>query len=141
MPKFHSAAQGIWKCSANHIQGNEWFTKSKDGKGSIVSTGPGSSPTPPDYFLMSYGACIGNGVKGLLEKKKIPFSKLHVDIEGIWTEKPQKRLGEIKFNIQTDANFDEKEVLDHLKNLEMIICPLSATTRIAPLISNSINKI
>ena len=123
------------KATAHLIQGLEWFTTNKDGMGAIMTTGPGSSPTPPDYVLMALGACAGNGIKFMLDKQGTKYTNLDVEIQGTWTDKPSRRIGEITLTLTTDADIDEGRLNQIVAQVEDRMCPVSGTLHTPPRIT------
>ena len=129
------ASPQVYKASAHHIMGCEWLTINKEGKSAVMTTCEGSAPSPPDFMLMGFGACMGSGVKFLLDKNGKKFTKLTVDVEGEWTMKPQRRMGAIRATIKTDAQCDPEKLKEFVKLVEEKMCPVSGTLRTAPSIS------
>jgi len=130
--QFSRTAADVYKASAHHIMGCEWLTVNKEGKGAVMSTGPGSAPSPPDFLLMSLGACTGYGVKFLLDKQAKKFTKLDVDVEGEWTNEPERRFGNIKLLVKTDADIEESKLKAIVKMVEDKMCPVGLTLKYPP---------
>ena len=120
------------KATAHLIHGLEWFTTNKDGMGCVMTTGPGSAPTPPDYVLMALGACAGNGLKFLLDKQGTKYTNLDVEVQGTWTDKPQRRIGDIKLTVTTDADIDEDKLDKLVAQVEAKMCPVAGTLHTPP---------
>ena len=120
------------KATAHLIQGLEWFTTNKDGMGAIMTTGPGSSPTPPDYVLMALGACAGNGLKFLFDKAGTKYTNIDIEVQGTWTDKPQRRIGEITLAVTTDADIDEGKLNELVAQVEAKMCPVAGTLHTPP---------
>lgn len=120
------------KATAKLIHGLEWFTTNKDGKGCVMTTGPGSAPTPPDYVLMALGACAGNGIKFSLDKMGKKYTKLDIEVLGTWTDKPQRRLGDIKLVVSTDADIPKAKLEEIVHTVETKTCPVAGTLATAP---------
>ena len=124
------------KATAKLIHGLEWFTVNKDGKGCVMTTGPGSAPTPPDYLLMGLGACAGNGIKFLLDKNGIKYTKLEIEVNSDWEYKPQKRLDNIRIGVSTDAECDHEKFEKIVQQAEQGICPIAGTLLHTPKIKS-----
>ena len=59
-----------------NIGGEDWFCTDKKGRGILMTTEDGASPTPPDHLMLALGTCFGAGVKKLLiqNKKKVKLT-------------------------------------------------------------------
>jgi uncharacterized OsmC-like protein len=127
-----------FKSFAHHIKGLEWFTVNKDGKGAIMTTGPGSAPTPPDFLMMSLAACVGNGVKFLLDKQGVKFTTLDIEVDGEFASKPQRRISDIVVAVKTDAKIDEDKLAEIVKQVEDKMCPVAGTLHVPPKITSKV---
>lgn len=126
---FAGATQTV-KVTAETIDGVEWFCKSSDGLGVVMSTGKGSAPTPPDYLMMGLGACASSGIKFLIEKRGKPVTKLICDIEGNWTMDPQRRLKDLTLNYTIEGKGISKELCEKvIETHEKSMCPVAQTLK------------
>jgi uncharacterized OsmC-like protein len=112
---------------AQHILGEEWFCTDRNGKGIVATCGVGSSPCPPDYLLMSLGACAGNGIKILLQDAGKTVRSLAVDVEADWTDKPQRRFGAIRLRVKCDGDITKEELQAITQRAENELCPIAGT--------------
>ena len=135
---FSRAATEVWKVRAQHILGLEWFCTDKNGKGVVMTTGDGSAPTPPDYLLMSVGACAGNGIRFLLEKAGKKIKSLTVDVEGEWTDQPQRRISEIRMNVTCDGNVSKEELEKVVQEVKTKACPVAGTILNTPVLKATV---
>ena len=124
----------VWNVRAKHIFGEEWFCTDKNGKGIIATTGAGSAPTPPDYVLMSLGACLGSGVRFMLEKRGKACKNLTIEVEGEFGSQPQRRIKEMRVKVSVESDV-AKDVLDKIvKQVEEKMCPVGGTLLNPPVI-------
>lgn len=124
-----------FKSVAHHIKGLEWFTTNKDGKSAIMTTGPGSAPTPPEFVCMALGACAGNGIKFLLDKQGIKFTNLDVEVDAEFSNKPQTRVSDMALTVKTDADIEEDLLSEIVKQVEAKMCPVAGTLHTPPKIT------
>lgn len=117
----------IWNATARHITGDEWFCTDNQGRGIITTAGAGSAPTPPDLVLMGLGACAGNGIRFALEKKGKKVNQISVNVSGEWVNRPQRRIKEIKMDVQADANLDQWELDRIVEEVKDKMCPVAGT--------------
>lgn len=129
-----------WKATAEFISGFNWLTVGNDGQGVVMTAGSpttGVAPSPPDYLLMSYGACLGAVTKFLLEKSGKTFKNLKVEVEGDWSDKPQSRISECRAKIKLNSDVSEEELKKILKMAESKICPVAGTLALPVKLSSS----
>ena len=135
---FTRFAAEVWKVHAQCIHGLEWFCTDKNGKGILTTTGDGSAPTPPDYLLMGLGACAGNGIKFVLEKKGKKVNSISVDVEGEWTSTPTRRMKEIRMNVKCDAGISTSELEKIVEDVKHKMCPVAGTLLHTPEIKTTV---
>lgn len=124
------AAPVVSTVNVSLIEGIEWFCRGKDGKGTVLTTGAGSAPTPPDSLLMGYGACAASGVKFLLEKRGKVVKSMETEIAGTWDMTPFPRISAIDLHFKVEADDVDQELLDKLVHeVETKMCPVGQTLR------------
>lgn len=130
-----AAIQEIVKVSAENIDGKEWFCKSRDGRGIVMSTSQnGTAPTPSDYLMMALGSCASSGVKFLLQKSGKKVNSMLVDVEGEWEMEPKRRIKSLKLNYTLEGDLDEASFNKALEQQEKSMCPVSQTLKRTPTI-------
>lgn len=126
-----SFARGIARvdrCVVHSIGGEEWFGVSKDGKGMLFTTGSGSSPTPPDFLLMTVGACAGDDVNYVLQKNNRDVKGVHVEIEGEWAPDLPRRFKEVRLRFKCDAPGVSKDDVARVADTVVSkLCPVANT--------------
>jgi uncharacterized OsmC-like protein len=102
----------------------------KDGKSIVLSNGLNVAPSPPDAFLMAYGACAASGLKFLLEKQGKKVRSLKTEVEGRWADSQERRLDKIDLNFNIDVDdVTQKELDDLVALIEAKMCPVGQTLR------------
>lgn len=79
---------------------------------------------PLELFLSALGGCVGVYAKRYLSRHNIAFSKLDISVVAELAQNPPMRLANIKVNVDTDANLEDKKdvFLRFIKN-----CPVHNT--------------
>ncbi|KAH0785972.1 OsmC family peroxiredoxin [Histomonas meleagridis] len=134
---FRRSAAEIWKTHAQNIVGSEWFCTDSQGRGIITTAGAGSAPTPPDLLLMGLGACAGNGIKFALEKRGKTVKSISVDVEGEWTNKPQRRMETIRMKVLADVDMNEAQLKAVVDEVKEKMCPVAGTLLNTPVIETT----
>ena len=126
----------INKTVVHSINGVDWLGINNAGKGILMTTGDGASPTPPDDLLLAYGSCSASGVKFLLEKRGKKVRNVKVEIEGEWQLAPVRKIKEVRMNYIIDADDVSQELADNtLKSVEQNMCIIGQTMKYTPTIT------
>jgi putative redox protein len=98
------------KTSTTWVSGQE-FISEQEGRGSIKVDG-NAGFSPKALLLTGLAACSGIDVVDILEKMRIPFSKLTVDAEAEQTEEHPRVFKDIRlvYKVGTDETNREKVI-------------------------------
>jgi putative redox protein len=74
--------------------------------------GNDSGPTPKELLLASLGACSGMDVAALLQKMRVPFRALRVEVSGELTETHPRIFREISMHYFVQAPVTDREKVE-----------------------------
>jgi len=97
--------------------------------------GNDTAPTPPEYFVISFGSCVGMYALMYLKNQGLPTEGLKVELEWEEVEGPS-RIGKITANITLPDGIEPVQARNALKAAEQ--CKIHSTLEYKPEICISI---
>lgn len=90
------------------------------------SGGDGSAPTPGELLLVSLGGCTAVDVVSILNKMRVPFRDLQVDVEGEAVDTHPKIYKSIKITYRIFGVADKSKAEQAVKLSQDKYCSVSA---------------
>lgn len=130
------AGREIAKAHVKLIDGLEWFCTNGAGRGTIMTTGKGAAPTPPDHVVLAFGSCFGASVRRILENKGHKVNDIKIEIDAEWEFEPKQRIRELRANCIIDADGVDQALADSaVQQAEEQVCMIASTLKRGPSIT------
>ncbi|MEO0276094.1 MAG: OsmC family protein [candidate division WOR-3 bacterium] len=112
------------KVRVKKVEGLKLVGESASGHSIVIDTkkevgGFESAPSPMEYLLMACGACTLMDVISILDKMKVNYKEIEIEVEGKRKEEHPKYFEEIKLNYILKGENIEKEKVEKAINLSL----------------------
>ncbi len=112
------------KVRVKKIEGLKLFGENSSGHRVIIDTkkevgGFESAPSPMEYLLIACGACTLMDIISILNKMKVDYEEIEIEVEGKRKEEHPKYFEEIRLNYILKGENIEKEKVEKAINLSL----------------------
>ena len=126
--------ENIRRAQVKWIEQSKFAGTSNSGRSIIIDSGAsegrgGSSVSPSDMIFLALGGCTGIDVVSLLEKMRVPFRDLRLDIEGELTDTYPKIFKWIKLTYRIYGVADREKAKQAVEMSQNKYCTVAAIVK------------